>query len=70
MKHREFVFVGDNVPVINEKENTAFLFQFQKAILCSLEKRQLLTPNQKERCIDELKRTQFNNLGYIKKKGK
>ena len=63
MKHREVVFVGDNAPVINEKENAAFLFQFQKAILCSLEKKQLLTLEQKERCIEELRRTQFKNSG-------
>jgi hypothetical protein len=63
MKHREFVFVGENPPVINEKENAAFLFQYEKAILCSLVKRQLLTPEQKERCIEELRRTQFKNAG-------
>lgn len=61
MKHREFVFIGENAPIINEKENAGFLLQFQKAILCSLEKRKLLTPEQKERCIKELEKIQLKS---------
>ncbi len=58
MKHREFVFIGDSAPIIDEKENAQFLLLFQKAILCSLEKRKLLTYEQKERCIKELAKAQ------------
>lgn len=65
MKHREFVFTGEETPVINEKENAVFLFQYEKAVLCSLVKRKLLTPEQKERCIEELRRTQFRNSGFF-----
>jgi len=56
MKHREFMYTGDNEPVINESENAAFLLQFSEAILCSLEKRQLLTMEQKKRCVEELRK--------------
>lgn len=54
MKHREFVYVGEAVPELNEQEHAAFLFNFQKSILLSLEKRRLLTELQRERCITAL----------------
>ncbi|MCI8772189.1 MAG: hypothetical protein HFH73_13885 [Lachnospiraceae bacterium] len=56
MKHREFVYVGEAVPELNEQEHAAFLFNFQKSILLSLEKRRLLTELQRERCITALEK--------------
>ena len=56
MKHREFIYVGDPVPEFNEQEHAAFLLNVQKSILLSLEKRNLLTASQRDRCITELER--------------
>ncbi len=56
LKHREFVYVGDPVPEINEQEHAAFLMNMQRAILLSLEKRRLLTASQRERCMAELEK--------------
>ncbi len=56
LKHREFVYVGDPAPEINEQEHTAFLMNMQRAILLSLEKRNLLTASQRERCMVELEK--------------
>ena len=53
--HREFVYVGDPVPELNEQEHAAFLMNIHKSILLSLEKRKLLTHSQRERCLVELK---------------
>ena len=54
--HREFVYVGDPVPELNEQEHAAFLMNIQKSILLSLEKRKLLTHSQRERCLVELEK--------------
>lgn len=54
MKCREFVFVGDPIPELTELEHAAFLLQFQKSVLTSLRKRELLTQSQYERCVQEL----------------
>lgn len=56
MKHREFIYVGDPVPELNEREHAAFLMNIQKSILFSLEKRRLLTSSQRERCLLELEK--------------
>ena len=56
MKHREFIYVGEPVPELNEQEHAAFLMNFQKSILLSLEKRNLLTTSQRERCLLELEK--------------
>ena len=61
MKHREFVYVGEPVPELNEKEHTAFLMNFQRSILLSLEKRNLLTASQRERCLLELEKQHILN---------
>lgn len=55
-KAREFVYVGDPAPEINEQEHAAFLMNMQRAILLSLEKRKLLTASQRERCMVELEK--------------
>ena len=56
MVHREFVYVGDNAPEIAEQEYSEFLLQLQKAMLASLEKRELLNHSQYGRCIEELEK--------------
>lgn len=56
MKHREFVYVGEPVPELNGQEHAAFLMNIQRAILLSLEKRNLLTAAQRERCLLELEK--------------
>lgn len=56
MKHREFIYVGEPVPELNEQEHAAFFMNFQKSILLSLEKRNLLTASQRERCLLELEK--------------
>ncbi len=56
MKHREFRYVGEPVPELNEREHAAFLMNFQRSILLSLEKRNLLTASQRERCLLELEK--------------
>ncbi len=56
MKHREFVYVGDPVPELNEQEHAAFYLHFQKSILVSLEKRGLLTHSQYNRCVEKLEK--------------
>jgi hypothetical protein len=56
LKHREFRYVGEPVPELNEREHAAFLMNFQRSILLSLEKRNLLTASQRERCLLELEK--------------
>lgn len=56
MKHREFVYVGEPVPQLDEREHAAFFMNIQRSILLSLEKRNLLTASQRERCMLELKK--------------
>ncbi len=56
MKHREFRYVGEPVPDLNEREHAAFLMNVQRSILISLEKRNLLTASQRERCLLELEK--------------
>jgi len=56
LKHREFIYVGDPALEINEQEHAAFLMNMQRAIFLSLEKRNLLTASQRERCMVELEK--------------
>jgi len=66
LKHREFRYVGEPVPELNEQEHAAFLMNFQRSILLSLEKRNLLTASQRERCLLELeKQYRINSINYI-----
>lgn len=53
-KHRELIYVGDPIPQLSEREYAAFLVNMQKAVLHSLEKRELLTSSQRERCFEKL----------------
>lgn len=59
--HREFVYVGDPVPELNGQEHAAFLMNIQRSIVLSLEKRKLLTPSQRERCLVELEKQYSQN---------
>lgn len=56
MKHREFRYAGESVPELNEREHAAFFMNFQRSILLSLEKQNLLTASQRERCLLELEK--------------
>lgn len=56
MKDKEFVYVGEPVPELNEREHALFLMNFQRSILVSLEKRRLLTASQRKRCLLELEK--------------
>ena len=56
MKCREFIYVGEPAPQITEQAYTAFYLHFQKSILASLEKRELLTHSQYSRCIEEIEK--------------
>ena len=64
--HREFVYVGDPVPELNEQEHAAFLMNIHKSILLSLEKRKLLTHSQRERCLVELEKQYSREQKSIK----
>lgn len=61
MKHREFVYVGEPIPELNEKEHAAFLMNIQRSMLLSLEKRNLLTASQRERCLLEIEKQYYWN---------
>lgn len=57
MKHRDYVYTGESHPELNFQDHAQFLTQLEKAILYSLEKRVLISPSERERCItgiDEL----------------
>lgn len=66
MKHREFVYVGESIPELNEQEHAAFLMNIQMSILLSLEKRNLLTAAQRGCCLLELEKRYGSDLkkGY------
>lgn len=56
MKCRDFMYVGEAVEQITEREHAAFLLQLQKSILASLEKRELLNHAQYQRCVWEIEK--------------
>ncbi len=56
MKHRDFIYVGEPIPELDEQEHAEFFMNIQRAILLSLEKRNLLTISQRERCLLELEK--------------
>lgn len=58
MEHREFKYVGDEN--LNLTENAEFILEFQKAILIALEKKQLLTRMQRERCYEMIENRQLS----------
>ena len=56
MKHREYVYTGETIPVLTETEHEAFFRQLKLGILSSLRERQLLTQQQYKRCEELLER--------------
>ena len=53
-KKNEYVYTGEAVPKIDKQDNAGFVINYQRAILRALVKRELLTPEQCEQCIEEL----------------
>lgn len=62
-KAKKVVYAGEPVPELHEQEHAAFFMNMKKSILLSLEKRNLLTPLQRERCLLEVEK-QYNNIDY------
>lgn len=56
MKPKNYVYAGDPIPELNAQQHAAFLRNLQKAMLCSLEKRELISHLQKERCMLEVEK--------------
>ena len=56
MAHREFIYIGEPLPKLDEKEHAAFFLNLQKGILLSLKQRNLLTPAQYQECLAELEK--------------
>lgn len=54
MKHRDFIYVGEPVPKIDKTLHKEFLLNIQKAMLLSLEERELLTKKQAECVFDKV----------------
>jgi hypothetical protein len=67
LSHREFFYVGEDLPEQSIRENKEFLLNVQKALLMSLEKRMLISAVQRERCIDELEKQNENKKNVFKK---
>jgi hypothetical protein len=59
-KKREFVYVGNPIPKIDNDNHTSFILNYQQSILLALVKRNLLTLPQYERCVEKLE--QQHNL--------
>lgn len=53
-KHREFIYIGESVPELNEMEHGDFLLLVQQSVLFSLEKRGLLNQVQRENALQLL----------------
>ena len=51
MAHREFIYIGEPLPKLNEKEHAAFFLNLQKGILLSL----------KQECLAELEKRESKN---------
>ncbi len=60
MEHREFVYSGGPVPELDGQEYTEFLLNIQRAVILSLEKRDLLSALQREHCLLKLGKEHFN----------
>ena len=61
MAHREFIYIGEPLPKLDEKEHAAFFLNLQKGILRSLKQRNLLTPAQYQECLAELGKRESKN---------
>ena len=54
MKQREYVLEGE-APVLTQAQEESFILAYQMAILAALEKRDILTKPQAERCVEKLR---------------
>lgn len=54
MEPKEYVYTGEPVPDLTQPEWEEFLFQLQRAVICSLEKRGLLSHGQAAQCMAEI----------------
>lgn len=61
LTHREFIYIGEPLPKLDEKEHAAFFLNLQKGILRSLKQRNLLTPAQYQECLAELGKRESKN---------
>lgn len=60
LKSRNYVYAGEPLPKITEKDYPAFCLQYQMAILASLKKRGLLTDLQYSQCAAEIESKKNN----------
>ena len=56
MSRKDFTYTGDPIPQLTEEKHGAFLLLLQKALLYSLEKRNLLTAAQRDQCVTALEK--------------
>ena len=54
MKKREYVYAGKKI-TLDSEQAASFILAFQKAILTSLYKRDIITYAQAERCMELIK---------------
>lgn len=57
-QHREFIFVGESIPEIDPVKSRDFILKYQKSILLTLVKKDLLTHDQVIRCMEKLEKMQ------------
>ena len=60
---RKYVYTGDPIPTLTQQEHAAFQFDLQKAILLSLEKENVLTTAQRNRCLIALEKQYLAKYG-------
>lgn len=51
---KAYVYAGEPIPDLNRLEQADFLLLLKKSILYSLEKRNLINPCQRDRCLREI----------------
>ena len=61
-KRNEYTYVGDDTLDIDPKLHNDFIKNYQKSIFLALVERNLLTPEQYQRCLEEL---ECQREGYL-----
>ena len=51
MKPKVYAYAGEPIPDLNDPKYTGFLIHLEKSVLYSLEKRALISPSQRDRCL-------------------
>ena len=51
MKPKAYAYAGEPIPDLNWQEYAGFLIHLEKSVLYSLEKRALISPSQRDRCL-------------------